>query len=59
MVGTELGVEPALLPGLKKDFWADKPEEMDEDDWFDLGDEERLTAGCSAHVDKYWLGLGG
>lgn len=59
MVGTELGADAALLPGIKKNFWAEKPEDVDEDDWFDLEEEERLTPACSAHLDAYCLGTGG
>ena len=49
----------AKLPATSGAFWAEKPESMDEDDWEDLEQEERLSPACAKHVDQYGLGLGG
>jgi hypothetical protein len=58
-VGSEQGFAIDRLPGVQGEFWAEKPEDMDEDEWDDMDEEDRLTPACSEHLDKYGLGTGG
>lgn len=58
-VGDEMGAAIAMLPRINAAFHKDRPESMSEDEWYDLEEEERLSAICRAHLESFDLHTGG
>lgn len=41
------------------DFWRDIPEGMEDGDWYDLDDIDRVTAALRDHMEEFGIGTGG
>lgn len=41
------------------EFWLDQPEDVEDDDWYDREDTERVVEPLREHLERYKLGTGG